>query len=505
MGMNSYKKSEKCIRIKQGELLGLEGEYTVNYLGIPYAEPPVGDLRFREPKDSESWKGIYDAVYFRKDPMQANASYGPENYSEDCLYLNVWRPKDATGKIPVIVWIPGGAYATGGSGAKVPEGPALYDCEVLARDTECIIVSISYRLNAFGFLNLSYLSDRFEDNLGLKDIIMALKWVKENISCFGGDAHNITLMGQSAGAGAISTLMMIKEARPLFDKVIMQSNCLGSYYTPEEAKAVAEKFLELCGVSKDDPEELLNVPYEVMNKASQDIQQYTFGELFGKCAFSPVVDGSFIEDYPTLHDFRNWSVPVLIGSNRMEGNYLVKAYKVDKTNIPRYSQAFVSNLPDEEGEWLLSRYDLPDQQAMADLLTEGMYAFPKLRMTEHMMKHSDVFVYRYDYEAPVLKLAGMRSGHIAELLPLFDVKAKPYATFMMFAKKQKAAIGLRMRRYWGSFARYGRPDYPGQIRWEPYDEEHRYTLLIGRKDRLSEDAEKDIRLRYKSIEKLLLK
>ena len=224
-----------------GSVSGIEDGSVVKFLGIPYAKPPIGELRFREPQLIEPWEGILEATKYAKDPMQRSTKLDTSHYSEDCLYLNVWVPEHKGGELPVMVWIPGGAYSTGGSGAVNPDGPSLYECATMARDTGCIIVSVSYRLNVFGFLNLSKYSSRFEDNLGMKDLVTALKWVNQAIRAFDGDVDNITLFGESAGAGAISALMMVEEAAPLFHKAIIQSNCFGSFYTPEEEDDVCAK------------------------------------------------------------------------------------------------------------------------------------------------------------------------------------------------------------------------------------------------------------------------
>ena len=199
-----------------GQVEGFAKDGVTCFLGVPFAKKPLGDLRFREPQMVEPWKDTLQAKGYAKDPMQANLVLGPEYYSEDCLYLNIWVPESEAESMPVMVWIPGGAFATGGSGALKPEGPSTYDCERIARDTGCVVVSVSYRLNVFGFLNLSEFSSRFDDNIGMKDIIMAMRWVHETIGAFGGDRDNVTLFGESAGGEAISALLLIDEALPYF-------------------------------------------------------------------------------------------------------------------------------------------------------------------------------------------------------------------------------------------------------------------------------------------------
>lgn len=494
----------KLVQTPFGPVIGTEDRGTAKYLGIPYAKPPVGDLRFRAPQMIEPWAQPLEAVKYAKDPMQYNEALGPEHYSEDCLYLNIWVPEHTGENLPVMVWIPGGAYATGGSGAVRPEGPSLYECATMARDTGCIIVSVSYRLNVFGFLNLSRYSGRFEDNLGMKDLIVALKWVNQAIPSFDGDAGNVTIFGESAGAGAISALLLIEEAAPYFHKAIMQSNCFGSFYTPEEEHEAASKYLEFVGLDAGRAEELLELPYEMLMAGVNQLTAYVLKRWFGRCAFCPVVDGQFIRDFPTLADLSKLGKPILVGSNRNEGNFLTLAYKLTSETSGSFARALLERLPADQREFLLSDYPLPGKQALADLLTDVMYTMPKLRFAEHLSRHGPVYVYRYDYIAPVMGLMGLKACHVAEMIPLFDLRAKPYGTFAIGAGSAMKRIGGRMRRYWGVFARTGAPDVPGLPEWEPYNEQERVTMVIGKTDRLTTDADAKVRIRYMGIDRVLI-
>ncbi len=487
-----------------GTLQGIEEKDSYCFRGIPYAKPPVGELRFRSPQEPDAWEGVRDASRFAKDPMQRYMGRGPECYSEDCLYVNVWVPKGAEGPLPVMVWIPGGAYATGGVGALSPEGPSLYECNILAKDMQAVIVAVSYRLNVFGFLNLSKFNARFEDDLGLKDLLAALRWVQKCAASFGGDPDNVTIFGESAGAGAISTLMVMPAAEPLFHKAIMQSNCFGSYYTPAEEEDICRRYLELLGLDAGRAEELLGIDYPALYDAADKLTAYALQTYFPRCTFCPVVDGTFVTDYPTLAALDRQPKPVLIGSNRNEGNFLVMTSdwaSKDPEGLSRYA---FHRLPNEQAEALAASYPQAGKQTLADVLTEVMYTFPKLRFAEHASRSANVYVYRYDFVTPLMKRMKLFACHIAEMLPLFDLKAKPYGSLGMFARGKLKAIGTRMRRYWGAFARTGRPEVPGQIEWKPYDEKDRCTLVIDAQDRLVPDAESECRKRFEGIERVVV-
>ncbi len=487
-----------------GPISGMDDGGVAKFLGVPYAKPPVGGLRFRAPQMIEPWTQTLDATKYAKDPMQHNAALDPGNYSEDCLYLNIWVPEHTEEKLPVMVWIPGGAYATGGSGAVRPEGPSLYECAAMARDTGCVIVSVSYRLNVFGFLNFSRYSSRFDDDLGMKDLAVALKWVNRAISAFGGDPENVTIFGESAGGGAVSALMLMEEAEPYFHKAIIQSSCFGSFYTPEEEREAASKYLEYVGLDTGCVEKLLDLPYETLMAAVEKLTAYVLERWFGRCAFCPVVDGTLIKEFPTLAAFERLGKPVLVGSNRNEGNFMTFAYRLTGETSEKFGRALLERLPAGQRDDILTGYALPGKQALADLMTDVMYTMPKLRFAEHLSQHGAVYVYRYDYVSPVMRLMGLKACHVAEMIPLFDLKAKPYGTFAIGARGAMKRIGGRMRRYWGAFAWHGTPNAPGLPEWKPYDRQDRFTMVISRKDRLVSDADAEVRARFTGIDRVLI-
>ena len=486
-----------------GSLKGMEQDGVLCFFGVPYAQKPLGALRFRAPELVEPWDGVLAATGFAKDPMQANLTLGPENYSEDCLYLNIWVPENVQPAAPVMLWVPGGAFATGGSGALKPEGPTSYDCRQLAKDTGCIIVSISYRLNVFGFLNLSSFSSRFDDHIGMKDIIMAMRWVHDAISSFGGDPGNVTLFGESAGGEAISALLLIDEASPYFHKAIIQSNCFGSFYTVEEEQEICKLYLGFAGLKPEDADQLLNLPYERLIEAGRALDAYVSEHYTGRCSFCPVVDGAFLRDFPTLADFSAMAKPVLVGTNRSEGNFQAA---FTWPNPEKFAPLVLQRLEPETREARLAHSPgLPDKTASGALLTDVMYAFPKIRFAERLSRgKSQVYVYRFDYYTKVLETYHLYACHVSELLPFFEVPTEPYCQLFAGSEEEMRPIGTRMRRYWGAFARTGVPAVPGQAEWKPYTEQERYTMVIDREDHLELDPEAEIRARYQGIDRVLI-
>ncbi|XP_046580881.1 cholinesterase-like [Haliotis rubra] len=283
-----------------GQRLSVLGKSIDVFYGIPYAKPPVGDLRFKYPQPSESWgPEVWDAqkpsssCFQIKDALDTDETHKqiPDDYSEDCLHLSVWAPSDNVGNLAVMVWIYGGGFYSGST--RMP----LYEGKYLAAENDVIVVSMNYRLGPLGF---SYLGpDTIPGNMGLMDQRLALQWVKDNIANFGGDPTRVTIFGESAGGVSVSDHLVSPLSRDLFDRAIMQSGtltCPWAYTVPKTAKLAIQKFadhLECPSSSTDaDIHECLKTA-DAQDMA--DLQRVLFDEGL---AFVPVVDGYFLPDDP---------------------------------------------------------------------------------------------------------------------------------------------------------------------------------------------------------------
>ncbi len=231
------------VKIAAGSLRGLRDGDTRTWRGIPFAAPPVGERRLRAPAPVEAWSGVRDATKFgpvapqdRKGPFAGAAATTPQ--SEDCLTLNVVTPLTPATGLPVMVYIHGGAYGVGS-----PADSPFRGVNFARRGV--VHVTLNYRLNAFGYLDFSEFG--FDNNLGLRDQVAALEWVRDNIAAFGGDPANVTVYGESSGGNAVTTLLTTPAARGLFARAIAQSPPSNAVYRPEVTRQWAREFLEILG------------------------------------------------------------------------------------------------------------------------------------------------------------------------------------------------------------------------------------------------------------------
>ncbi|SDU64264.1 para-nitrobenzyl esterase [Gordonia westfalica] len=302
--------------------------------GIRYAEPPVGDLRWRRaqplPPAGDTGSVIDAHTFGAVCPQELNPAVrlGPDVVmDEDCLYLNVWTPPGASEHahdavaLPVMVWLHGGAYVLG-SGSQ-----PYYDGAALASEGDVVIVTLNYRLGVLGFADLSSIDPRFESNVGLSDVLTALEWVRDHIAAFGGAPDKVTVFGESAGAGLVTALLTMPAAEGLFGRAIAQSSPVTSMYGADRAARVAQLLLETAGIdgsgdSADIVSSLESIDATRCSTLTTELFAKVPTDSPGTIAFAPVVDGDLLPEHP-LDVYRNGRalpVPLIIGTNRDEAN-----------------------------------------------------------------------------------------------------------------------------------------------------------------------------------------
>lgn len=432
------------VHTRYGSVSGIDVNGCHEYLGIPFAAPPVGDLAFRHPVPPRSWSGVLDARHGSDNPIQPRDGDHPANQSQDCLYLNVFVPETRrqAEPLPVIVWIYGGSYSHGGSGRLNADPDTLeYDMALFARDTGTIVVTFNYRLNLYGFLNLHMLSDRFDRNCGLYDQIAALRFVHENIAAFGGDPGRVTVAGQSAGAACILALLGMPEADGLFQRCIIQSACVEHFFTEEESERNTRRFLRILGVRPERSDELLDLDPARVRRAARRYNMTTLigGEM--RCAFSPTIDGVTLRDEPKRFAQRS-TMPMVIGNVQQEAERFVRG--IPTVCYPLLVRLFGLHPRKGDGGY---------RSRVVEAASEHLYFRPLREIVER--RTAPTWKYEYRYQTPSGRAAGLGCFHASELPVLFGQPSRR----LTVDDPESRRVGHRMHTDWGRFAHDGDPGW----------------------------------------------
>jgi para-nitrobenzyl esterase len=475
------------IEIANGKLAGTRKAGILSFKGIPFAAPPVGPLRWRMPEPTLPWAGVRDATSFGticpQAPTQLESILGSAigEQSEDCLYLNVWTPDCDDAKRPVMVWIHGGAFVIGAGSQGIYNGRHL-----AARDV--VVVTINYRLGAFGFLDMADATDGKlpgTGNEGLADQIFALDWVKRNIAVFGGDPENVTIFGESAGGMSVGALLACAPARGLFHKAIPQSGAAHIGHDRERGSRAGRAILEEMGLSASDAARALEAPYGAIVKAQiavlADSRDGKDQRKLGRLPFQPIVDGAMLSGTP-IDAVRAGSasgVPILTGTMREE-------WKLFSAVDPRLrlmtSKGFterVTRLAKEEAPTVLAAYTSgsPFERFNA-VMTDKSFTVPAIRLAEAQTARAPVYVYRFDWRSPFLG-GIMGSCHALELGFVFGThRDKLIGTFFGTGPVAEALSRATIDA-WTAFAKTGNPATQSTGTWPRYDSTSRRTMIFG--------------------------
>ncbi|MCU1579751.1 MAG: carboxylesterase [Rhodoglobus sp.] len=492
-----------------GEIEGVVRRGLRMWRGIPYAAPPVGELRFRSPRPAVPWTGVLDATDFGPvAPQDRKGQFaGPPTsvpMSEDCLTLNVIAPP-AANDLPVMVWVHGGAYSVGSSREIRKQGEALVRGGV-------IWVNFNYRLGALGYLDFTSFgtADRvFESNLGLRDQVMALEWVRDNIAAFGGDAGNVTLFGESAGANAVTTLMTVPSARGLFARAIAESSPPNAIYPTGLTSEWAREYVELLSeavdnsstdsTSPEDAGELLaTASVDDLIAATTRLQLLTPDKNPGTIALCPVIDGDFLPERP-LDAFkagRAAPVPLIIGTNDREGSLFRGRLDILATTPPRIRAIFAKTKKKARKAVKAQYPGLPARRPAADFGGDYAFWYPTVKVAERHANFAPVHFYRFDIAPRLVRLAGFDATHGLEMFALFDLMDGVFGRTVGLLGGRGAfkRAGERMRSHWLSFARDG-----SLAHWPSYSSRKRRTLIIDVVDRIEEDPRAERRLAWQEF------
>jgi para-nitrobenzyl esterase len=457
--------SSLTVKTGQGKVRGqaIHDGKVQAFLGLPYAAPPVGDLRWRAPQPPSSWKGERDATRFGAHCAQIHLwddiIFQDSGPSEDCLFLNVYAPagSNAGSKLPVLFWIHGGGYAVGASSEPRHNGDFLPLKGV-------VLVTINYRLGVFGFLataDLAKEANGAAGNYGLFDMVAALRWVKANIRNFGGDPENVTIFGESAGSFAVSTLMASPAARGLFHKAIGESGAAFAG-TPLNGSLEAEEKKDgdwVASLGVHSLAELRALPTDKILAATKD-------KLIN--GFPPYVDGRLLTEpvEVTYAAGRQAHVPLLAGWNRDE--YISLANGMTEKKWKVYA---VEHFKERADEFLKLYPGSTDEQATRSAIDYGgdaFIAFGTWKWIEAQRKSADSPVYRYHFElaAPPSKFhSGSSAFHSDEIEYVFGtLDTRPGAVW----RPEDRKLSEHIMSYWTNFAKTGDPSGRGLPPWPMY-------------------------------------
>ncbi|XP_053318923.1 acetylcholinesterase isoform X2 [Spea bombifrons] len=503
--------SDLLVSTRSGKVLGvrlpvLSGHVSA-FLGIPFGEPPLGKLRFRQAEPKKPWDDVWDATAYPKACYQYFDTLYPgfpgmemwnpnRPMSEDCLYLNIWVPHPRPSNATVMVWIYGGGFYSGSSSLDV------YDGRFLSHIENVLVVSMNYRVGAFGFLTLTPGSADAPGNVGLFDQRLALQWIQDNIAFFGGDPRTVTIFGESAGGASVGMHFLSPGSHHLFSRAILESGSPNSPWatvTPQEARRRAELLGKLLDCRMGNDTELLNC---LRAKEPQQLIDHEFSVLpssIFRFSFVPVPDGDFFPEPPEtlLNMGRFKPCPLLVGVNQNEGSYflLYGAPGFSKNNeslitrdeflggvrmsVPHANDIALEAVVMQYTDWEDEHAGVKNREAMDNLVGDHNVICP---MTHFVGKVSEfgnrVYAYFFDHRASNLvwpQWMGVPHGYEIEF-----VFGLPLNSSLNYTPKEEQ-LSRRMMRYWANFARTGDPNEGNearQQRWPVYTAtEQKYIAL----------------------------
>ncbi len=504
--------SGPVVETADGRLRGAAANGVVAFRGVPYAAPPVGPLRFAAPRPPARWAGVRDATSPGDASPQMLSTPLPRRFgallgtagsrSEDCLALTVHAPSGPSSSPvgrAVLVWLHGGAYAVGRGDD--------YDGSPLAREGDVVVVTVNYRLGAFGFLDLRAVlegtsaADRAVANAGLRDQVAALEWVRENIAAFGGDPTRVTLAGESAGAGSATALMAAPSTRGLFRGVIAASGALSQLTDGDDAAGVAREVVARLGSFPDRPERLWDASTTALLTAVRGAVSTRPQRLSTR----PVWDGDLLPSTEAAGLEAAASrcasgVALLAGTNRDEHAFFTTLrFPVLPLTRSRLAVMIAAQHGNAGAARVLARY--PDtREGLVRLGTHTLFTVPTLTLLDACAEAGgDAWGYRLDWRSPLLRMGAFHALDLALIFP-----PRPALARLVLGRPdpEVAAMAARLRARWLTFVREGRPgdgspapaapaDGRTDAGWPRHTAGRRPTLIVDRRDTVVDDPDGD--------------
>jgi para-nitrobenzyl esterase len=502
------------VQTTAGKIRGLLVGNVHTFKGVPYGAPTAGARRVWPPLKPEPWTGVRDAFELGHRSPQIDSVLVPEfaplnkrePYGEDCLNLNVWTPGVGNGKRPVMVWLHGGGYAAGSPGF------VCYDGTELARKHDVVVVGVTHRLNAFGFLYLAELGgEKYADstNAGMRDIVAALEWTRDNIAAFGGDPSNVTVFGQSGGAGKVSTLMAVPSAQGLFHRAIAQSGSAITGMSRQAATRSAEALMERLGLRPNQVDELQKLPMQQLVDAlgartgGGGAGRGRGGPDGGGFNAAPVVDGRWLpaDPFTPAAPAMSANVPMIIGSTETEVTWNVNTNfdPPDEAGLRARVKQALRVTDDAQADKVIAIYRQGRPKAsnldLVLIIETDTSNFRTLTDTQAERKaaaaRAPVYMYRFQWYSPVSG-GRLRAMHCMDIPFVFE--NVDLCKTVVGDGKQRYALADKMASAWVAFARTGNPNHKGLPNWQLFSANERKTMIFNNECRVVNDPYREERL-----------
>ena len=486
-------KKTRVIELKLGKIQGYINEGISTFKGIPFAEPPIEDLRLKAPILKNSWDGVLESFQYKPvapQPPPYRPDFPPPPQSEaDCLNLNIWTPGCDENMRPVMFWIHGGAHRTGSG--------RLMNGKTISRRGNIVLVSLNYRLSMLGYPYLPGVAA----NIGQLDQIAALTWVRDNIKSFGGDPNNVTIFGESAGGTSVCVLMAMPKAKGLFHRVICQSGGI----TPiglklSERKKTTELVLKELNLTLDDVEKLRDLPVESI------IGAMTKASVKAKIAlgFKPFIDGENLPKHPlkAIQEGYAKDIDLIVGTNLEEWRFWrafePKFEEYESSVFKRRIEDILQSLEISENmtDKLIKVYKKSRRENnlstnLAEIYeackTDSAFRFPSIIFAEAQSSHQkNTYMYLFKWKTPYQD-GRFGAMHALDVPFVFSSFLEDY--LFIFPKKtpETEELSNKMSDYWTSFARTGNPNMSNALKWPLYNKGSRKTMIFDNTTEIVED------------------
>jgi len=424
--------------------------------GVPFGASTASTGRFRAPQPAQRWQGLYDASRFAPPAMQGTFGWRDAVIgTEDCLTLDIVRP-DTDEELPVVVYFHGGTFVTGASNEKVLQGHLLADA------TQVVYVSVNFRLGVLGYLDFRSLGHDCVATPALLDQILALEWVRANITNFGGDPNRVTIMGESAGGAAVVHLMCSPSAHGLFHGAVAQSPPPASVHSRLQAAMWVRELVNRMGLPRTTTlADLRETSAEELVRAGQSMLLNTKELVQLNTSFMPTVDGETLTAHPidTFEAGEQAAVPLIVGTNSDEASFAKAIYQTTKSR-QRAARRALEAFDPENAQSVLHAYDYAGERGdYADLIADAVFWAPTVILATAHRRKASTWMYRFDHASAAMRMLGLGAMHTADLGAVFgEPNATKASRWDVFGGSEAfAEVSRVMQHHWGQFFHTGAP------------------------------------------------